>query len=640
MPPEITAGLMALAAAPPGIAPSTGPPLPEPLSASLFAAFLAQNGPPPPNAAPPKAEAQTVAADPFTNIKQALFNPLNTKNLKTMDTLPTLSFPPALKAKDKASELPLHPALTHQASADEKPADEKPADEKPADNKPAADTPSLALALPVQIAFVPPALSVLVPVAPPPPSAVPTSTVPTSTVPMPTVPMPAASVSTLAVSSMPSAVSVSPSFISVSPSFISPAAAAPVLPSRSDAPAPAGPPLPRTPALTAPNFAPPQYSQPPVPQAPAPQPITAKVSEGKPVPVAANPLPRVASPVQNAFPEPAPQAQIRPQEQHVPSLLSVSATALAIMPPVTVQAAAQSGATPAAARPSPEPSKPVPVKTDGKMVAAALRPAAEIADTSTRTPSMQTLTVTAKTAVPAAAPEPMLIPEKHTPEPDALVTADSSKSSPLFTLPAATDTAKIEIKPLSAADRTEIVRQTADRVGAMRLPEPGAAQQMSVQLHPKDWGRLQVSVTLTPSRDAGATRTVTAHIVAETPQVKAALQSGTNALHQALRASGLHLEHLTVSVKMPEVKPAAQSASADLSSGQGQSEKPGQPDGGFGQPNSSTSGFGTNGFGMGGSQNGRQSQPPVPMPAEPDADETPAASMPLRLSPGRIDTRA
>ena len=136
---------------------------------------------------------------------------------------------------------------------------------------------------------------------------------------------------------------------------------------------------------------------------------------------------------------------------------------------------------------------------------------------------------------------------------------------------------------------------------------------------------------------------VTAHIVAETPQVKAALQSGTGALHQALRASGLHLEHLTVSVKAPEdktieVKPAGQSASAGQSSGQSQSDQPRQ---GYGQPGAGPGGFGASHFGAGGSQDSRQGQPPVSLPDAPDAepDDDLIQAAPLRPA-GRIDTRA
>ena len=173
----------------------------------------------------------------------------------------------------------------------------------------------------------------------------------------------------------------------------------------------------------------------------------------------------------------------------------------------------------------------------------------------------------------------------------------------------------------------------------MPLPaKPGASEQMSMQLHPKDWGSLQVSVSVVPSQNAGAAKMVTAHIVAETPQVKAALQSGTGALHQALRASGLHLEHLTVSVKVPEgrmaeVKTAAQSAPAGQSSSQGQADRSGQ---GYGQL-----GAGPGGFGMGGSQSNRQGQPPAFAPApEPEGEDDLRPATPLRPASGRIDTRA
>ena len=289
-----------------------------------------------------------------------------------------------------------------------------------------------------------------------------------------------------------------------------------------------------------------------------------------------------------------------------------------------------------------------PAKTTGKFSPPALKPAGENADTSTRTTAGQTAAISAKTGIPAAAPEP--IPKKYAEEQKPSDTADNGTNSVQIAAQAIApaETAKAEIKPLSAQDRAEVVRQAADGVAAMPLTaKPGAPEQMSVQLHPKDWGSLQVSVSVTPSQNAGAAKTVTAHIVAETPQVKAALQSGTGALHQALRASGLHLEHLTVSVKAPEdktveVKPAAQSASAGLSSGQRQADQSAQS---YGQPagaGNGTDGFG-NGFGTGGSQNNRQGQPPPgALPDAPDAepDTASAASPPTRPATGRIDTRA
>lgn len=194
-------------------------------------------------------------------------------------------------------------------------------------------------------------------------------------------------------------------------------------------------------------------------------------------------------------------------------------------------------------------------------------------------------------------------------------------------------------KPLSAADRAEVVRQTAHAVQTMPLPaKPGGTEQMSLLLHPKDWGSLQVSVTVAPGGEAGAAKTVTAHIVAETPQVKAALQGQTIALHQALKDSGLHLTHLTVSVSLPDKaadsQPTPQTVMSDLTAG---------TDSGFsrqqGEPSPQFSSF------AGNFQNGRHGQHTPAYAAasaapEPELEENQRGTPALRPAWGRIDTHA
>ena len=51
---------------------------------------------------------------------------------------------------------------------------------------------------------------------------------------------------------------------------------------------------------------------------------------------------------------------------------------------------------------------------------------------------------------------------------------------------------------------------------------------MTLQLHPKDWGQLNVRVTMTPTTgaDGKVSTQVIAHVVAEHPAVKAALETG------------------------------------------------------------------------------------------------------------------
>ena len=120
-------------------------------------------------------------------------------------------------------------------------------------------------------------------------------------------------------------------------------------------------------------------------------------------------------------------------------------------------------------------------------------------------------------------------------------------------VPAQVEAARTEAKPLSAADRAEVIRQAADGVGALPLPaKAGTSEQMTLQLHPKEWGQLQVSVTVAPGPTAGAAQTVTAHIVAQNPQVKAALENQSGDLRQALREAGLHLDKISVTVQRME----------------------------------------------------------------------------------------
>ena len=76
---------------------------------------------------------------------------------------------------------------------------------------------------------------------------------------------------------------------------------------------------------------------------------------------------------------------------------------------------------------------------------------------------------------------------------------------------------------------------------------------MTLQLHPKDWGQLNVRVTMTPTTgaDGKVSTQVIAHVIAEHPAVKAALETGQTELRHALREAGLHLDRLTVTVQAP-----------------------------------------------------------------------------------------
>ncbi len=134
-----------------------------------------------------------------------------------------------------------------------------------------------------------------------------------------------------------------------------------------------------------------------------------------------------------------------------------------------------------------------------------------------------------------------------------------------------------ETKPLTQTEKLAIVQQLADGAGSLRLSaKSGAAQEMTVQLHPKDWGSLHVTVQIAPAAPstggaptAATPKTVTAQIVAETPQVKAALESHTGELHQKLREAGLHLDSVTVTVRTPEAKSSGMTPQGSQTDAQG-----------------------------------------------------------------------
>ena len=747
MPPDITAGLMPAAGkipatGPPGaLTPGTAIPVTGTLSASLFAALLAQSGTPTPKAsvrasailqppALPETTAQPVLQTPalktaalqtpalrtgdplpvltppqeaLPKVKQRVgltqsieLRQTTSGSLKTMDTSPKLSLLPTEKAKDKASELPLH-----QISA---------------------DMPSTLPAAPVQTpalpSFVPVGLNVMVPVsfispafvAPASVASVPVSATPSASVMEALPPVQAALASGTIMGVSPVAGLVLPrtfaltASASTSPSvplagslpvpellsFPSPvtslpsAASTPLvasLPSVTSAPlvisALSVRSLPPDISLPSAGSLPPTKSLPPVTPLPSDSrtlvlsaPVLMSVPSGHvlPRPISASPTVPTIGQSKNSEQPPmnVEMAAAVPDTVGSAPVMSQEPAAAAPLLPVTALSAPETVAAISSLAPSsagPVPAAPAPAfgKIVGKSVETALKPPAQNADNNTRTSPVENSPAAAKAApaitAPITLPEPTASRSgKHAEEPLAQTTettqANTVGTAALVTV---TGAAQPESKPLSAAERAEVVRQVANGVGTMPLPtRPGAAEQISLQLHPKDWGQLQVSVSVVPSTVSGAAKTVTAHIVAETPQVKAALESQTGALHQALRASGLHLEHLTVSVKPPdtktaEVKPAAQSASAGMSSGQsntgGQSGANGQGntnrDTGQAQAGQSS----TSASFAGSSQNGQQGPHPrtfaaAAMTAEPEPEETVRGTMPLRSAAGRIDTHA
>ena len=120
MPPDIIAGLIALTG-PPGAA-GTGkaaePPASRTVSAAVFAALLTQSSPPTLKLAAPKTDAAPMVKLGLAAKQQTSKHSKTLSILKTMDTLPPLSFPSTGTAT-KASELPLLNAPAHKAAADD-----------------------------------------------------------------------------------------------------------------------------------------------------------------------------------------------------------------------------------------------------------------------------------------------------------------------------------------------------------------------------------------------------------------------------------------------------------------------------------------------------------------------------------------
>lgn len=116
---------------------------------------------------------------------------------------------------------------------------------------------------------------------------------------------------------------------------------------------------------------------------------------------------------------------------------------------------------------------------------------------------------------------------------------------------------------MPAADRAQIMQQVADKVGAMHLQAArGEQKQVILELHPREWGRLQVSITMAAPTAAGqvTSNAVVAHVLADNPTVKAALENHAAELRHALREAGLQLDSLTVAVQ--SALPSGQSGTA------------------------------------------------------------------------------
>ncbi len=329
--------------------------------------------------------------------------------------------------------------------------------------------------------------------------------------------------------------------------------------------------------------------------------------------------------------------------QEVPPLVADAAQALA--PPASVKTAkarAQATALPASDRNPPRPTGSAPI----------LQKTAPVADN-------QTSDGTGKSAGVSRGNQSAADTRKATPDKPATAPGPTKSAAeggvtasappvPTPTFARAAETSTVAAPAMPPADRTQMLRQVSEGLQTMAARASGSGQrQVTVQLHPKDWGRVNVSVTMTPTRQAdGKTTThVTAHIVADLPAVKAALGTHQAELRHSLKEAGLSLDKLTVTVR-----PAEGGSQAGLGEGRRESR------GGDGSPFSPASGTTAQGGASGGGgspspfaaftqggwngQGGQHQAPPINAPAGQPADDTEPGGGPASILTGRVDTRA
>jgi len=129
-----------------------------------------------------------------------------------------------------------------------------------------------------------------------------------------------------------------------------------------------------------------------------------------------------------------------------------------------------------------------------------------------------------------------------------------------------TKTATVSVPPMLPQERAALMQQAADSVQALHAQVLGHGRgQMTLQLHPQDWGKLQVSVLMTPDTTGSGGTRVTAHLVADSAAVKQALETNGSDLRRTLREAGLHLENMTVTVRPPAASSEAQSMGGGFS---------------------------------------------------------------------------
>lgn len=211
--------------------------------------------------------------------------------------------------------------------------------------------------------------------------------------------------------------------------------------------------------------------------------------------------------------------------------------------------------------------------------------------------------------------------------------------------------APVSVPPLAPAERAALMQQASDSMQSLHAQVLGHGHgQMTLQLHPQDWGKLQVSVTMTPDGKGTGGTLVTAHIVADSASVKQALETGGADLRRTLREAGLHLETMTVTVRPPTASTEAQpmgggqdgsprqSASQDAQWGTGAGSRGESAPGGMAGNGQPTFGGGNTNSGTQ-NQGYRQTSQTLPSMTDDYQDQAPQAIAASHTA-GRLDTRA
>jgi flagellar hook-length control protein FliK len=198
----------------------------------------------------------------------------------------------------------------------------------------------------------------------------------------------------------------------------------------------------------------------------------------------------------------------------------------------------------------------------------------------------------------------------------------------------------------SASERASVVTQLAGHVSALSSDSTvnGTTQQMTVKIHPEQWGEVKIAVTVQAPQDlprsaSQALPSVTATITAASEDVRAALNAQHDSLRDALGSAGLHLEKLDIVVG-PQTAPVASSQDTGAfhqghQSGQNPYASQQGMTGGFAQPGSDN-GQRFSSYGQSGSANS-SSQARTDNPTAQTA-QAPTASA-AAATRGRVDYR-